>query len=221
MRDLFNSSEYLMWNFNDITDADRNKNMEQFFADCEREGLNPRQPQIRQLFNNNVLRRSEYRYLIGRYLEDRSHMLADSHIVDEGRTFHLAMDIFSLEQEEIFAPVSGEIVRSEYEEGDHGYGYYLILRPDDENLPYIFFGHLASDIIELGRVEEGQRIAKLGRHDDNENGGWTIHLHLQLLTELPPEGEAPIGYTSLEDMDTNKVRFPDPQSIFTEWNIER
>jgi hypothetical protein len=95
------------------------------------------------------------------------------------------------------------------------------LRPDDKALPYIFFGHLADKKQPLGRVVGGKQIAQLGSFVDEENGGWSIHLHLQLLTELPPAGEAPIGYTSLQNIERNRQQFPNPIALFPDWKIKR
>lgn len=221
MPELFIRSELLIWNFAEITQADRHKNIQQFMNEQERLGLDPRDAFHRQAFNESVLSKTDARYLIGRFGEDRINILSGSHIAGEGRTFHMAIDIFSCVREPVFAPCDGDIVVSAYEPGLHNYGNYIILRPDDRLLPYIFFGHLASDKSLVGRVHAGQQIGRLGSFEHLENGGWSIHLHLQLLKELPPEGEAPIGYSTFADLDNNKQRFPDPQRIFPKWVIRR
>lgn len=219
--ELFTRSEVLIWNFAEITGADKNKNIQIYVEEQERLGQDPRDAFHRQMFNESVLERTDARYLIGRYSEDRSDILRGSHIASQGRTFHLAIDIFSRNQEPVFAPCDGEIVVSDCEPGLHNYGNYLILRPADTSLPYIFFGHLAGDKREVGNVRTGEQIARLGSYENIENGGWSVHLHLQLLKELPPQGEAPIGYSSLADLPKNRQLFPDPQSIFPQWKIKR
>ena len=221
MPELFSRSEILIWNFAEITQADRHKDIQQYMKEQERLGQDPRDAFHRQGFNESVLSKTNARYLIGRYGENRIDILRNSHIADEGRTFHMAIDIFSRVQESVFAPCDGEIVVSTHELGLHNYGNYIILRPDDRSLPYIFFGHLAGDKRVVGRVRAGQQIGKLGSFEHLENGGWSIHLHLQLLMELPPEGVAPIGYSTFVDLDNNKQRFPDPQRIFPKWVIRR
>ena len=133
----------------------------------------------------------------------------------------MAIDVFAQSQESVFAPCDGMIVASEYEPGEHNFGHYLILKPDDAALPYIFFGHLAADKREVGAVKSGEQIARLGSYEHLENGGWSIHLHLQLLAGLPTVGEAPIGYSSKQDLEANRRHFPDPQSIFPAWHIKR
>lgn len=221
MPELFTHSEILIWNFSDISEHDSYKNIQHYMQEQERLGHNPRDAFYRQAFNESVLSHTDSRYLIGRYGEDRADILQGSHIAGEGRTYHLAIDIFSRSQEPVFAPCDGTIVRSAYEPGQHNYGNYLILRPEDSALPYIFFGHLADNKHALGAVQIGQQIGQLGSFEKLENGGWSIHLHLQLLTELPPDGTAPIGYSSLENLPINRQLFPDPQSIFPNWLIRR
>ena len=221
MPELFSRSEILIWNFVEITEKDEHKNIQIFMQERERQGLDPHDAFHRQDFNEQVFAQTNARYLIGRYAEDRHDILAGSHIANEGRTYHLAIDIFSADQEPVYAPCDGEIVRSEYEPGLHNYGNYLILRPTDQSLPYIFFGHLADDKVGVGPVSKGRQIARLGSYENDENGGWNIHLHLQLLTDLPPAGVAPIGYSTAAELEMNKQRFPDPQSLFTEWQIRR
>jgi murein DD-endopeptidase MepM/ murein hydrolase activator NlpD len=221
LAELYTRSELLIWNFSDITELDRNKNIQEYMLDKEQKGYDPRTAFHRQEFNEGALSHTDARYLIGRYGENRLDILRGSHIADEGRTIHLAIDIFSQSQEPVYAPCSGKIVVSTYEPGLHNYGNYLILQPDDVSLPYIFFGHLANDRHDLGKVSAGEQLGHLGSYENLENGGWSIHLHLQLLKNLPAEGKAPIGYSTLEDLPMNQELFPDPLSIFKDWVIQR
>jgi murein DD-endopeptidase MepM/ murein hydrolase activator NlpD len=221
MTGLFTHSRLLVLDFAHIpAGTPPEESIAVYFQNTESQGLNPRLAKHRQAFNTRLLQRTGTRYLVSQYSENRSAMLAGSAIAKEGRTFHLGLDIFAKKQEPVFAPCAGEIVRSEYEPGLHNYGNYLILRPDDPSLPYIFFGHLAADKRGVGHVNAGAQIARLGSFENLENGGWSIHLHLQLLTELPPAGEAPIGYSTHQALAGNQQCFPDPQSIFPDWHIE-
>ncbi len=221
MPELFTRSELLIWDFSDINEHDAHKNIQEYMTQQEAAGRNPRDAFHRQEFNERVLNGTAARYLIGRYGEDRSDILHGSHIAREGRTFHLAIDIFSKDQEPVFAPCDGAIVASGYEPGEHNYGNYLIFRPNTPGLPYFFFGHLAHDRHGVGIVRAGQQIARLGSFEHLENGGWSIHLHLQLLVDLPPEGTTPIGYSSAVDLAANQRRFPNPQILFPDWRIRR
>jgi murein DD-endopeptidase MepM/ murein hydrolase activator NlpD len=221
MAELFTRSRLLVLDFTQIpANTKDEENIAVYFHDMESQGLNPRLAEHRQAFNTRLLERTDARYLVSQYSEDRSAMLTGSAIAAEGRTYHLGLDIFARKQEKVFAPCDGEIVRSEYEPGLHNYGNFLILRPDDTSLPYIFFGHLATNKHSVSHVKAGDQIARLGSYEQLENGGWSIHLHLQLLTDLPPVGEAPIGYSTKLALTQNQQRFPNPEDIFPTWHIQ-
>lgn len=217
--ELITRSKVVLLDFSQITAAvPQYENIQSFFETTIEKGDNPRLPNNRQDFNNKMLKETGARYLVGRYGEDRIAMLADTPAGKEGRTVHLAVDIFSKDLEPVMAPADGTVVRSNYEEGFGEYGNYLILQPDKADY-YIFFGHLAGDRIKPGPVKKGQVIAHLGDYINNENGGWSRHLHLQILTKLPPDGETPAGYSSKDDLEHNQELFPNPMSYFPEWKL--
>lgn len=219
MKELFSRSQPITLDFQKITaDTPLTQNIEAYFKDQLVQSRNPRRPENRQAFNNQALATSGARYLVGMYGEDRVAMLSDTPAGREGRTIHMAVDIFAKELEPVFAPASGEIVRSGYEEGFGEFGNYVILQPQGASY-YMFFGHLASDRLPAGLVKQGQVIAHLGDYKNNENGGWSRHLHLQILTELPPQGKAPIGYSTAKDFEANAKLFPNPFDYFPDWHI--
>lgn len=217
---LFTRSRLMILDFNQIPPTLTSiENIQTFFEACTLSGHNPRLPQHRQRFNNQMLEATGARYLVSRYGEDRAAMLAGSAIAAEGRTLHMGIDIFSKDLETVYAPCDGRIVRTGREPQDHGYGNYLILQP--AHLPgiYFFFGHLAQRLPRVVNVRAGQPIAALGDYHLNENGGWSRHLHLQVLTELPLVGETPIGYSSRATFARNSRLFPDPMLYFPNWRI--
>lgn len=219
---LFNSSRILILNFDDINDrTDPDSNIRLFFEKCEREGLDPKTPENRQAFNNNLLEKAKIRYLVSRYAEDRSSMISGSSIANEGRVYHLGIDIFSKNLETVYSPCDGQIVRIGEEPENHSFGHYLIIQPANQTLPYIFLGHLGSKKHKLGHVKTGEVIAKLGSYKNHENGGWSRHLHIQMLSDLPDEGKAPIGYSSKQELDINQDRFPNPFDFFQSWELKK
>src|SRR5581483_11220282 len=179
LTDLFRSSRFMTLDFANITPGTPSaEDIRQFFTDCEQQGINPRLPQYRQQFNDQMLKHTGARYLVSRYGEDRREMLTGSQIAAEGRTLHMGVDIFCHDLETVFAPCDGSIVRTGREPEDHSYGYYLIFQPD--HIPiYFFFGHLSKEQVSTGPVRAGDSIARLGDFIDHENGGWSRHLHLQ------------------------------------------
>ncbi|MCR4261063.1 MAG: peptidoglycan DD-metalloendopeptidase family protein [Candidatus Colwellbacteria bacterium] len=212
---LFNDSEVMILDFNQIpSDAPPYKNIRLFFEKSRDHGIDPKLPQNRQRFNNYFLNKSGKRYLISRYAEDRIEMLKGSKIAEEGRTIHLGIDIFSKNLETVFAPLNAEIVATGNEEGGHSFGHYLILKPDPElTQNYIFLGHLSKTLPPLGTVTRGQKIAQLGDYTNGENGGWSRHLHVQLLSSLPDNGILPPGYSSRENLSQNMMKYPDPSLL--------
>lgn len=219
LQGLFAESRWLTLDFGQISgDTPDSQNIQRFFEQCRQEGLDPTAPEQRQRFNDRVLTEMGARYLVSRYGEDRSAMLAGSSIAAEGRTLHLGIDIFCRGQEVVYAPCSGEVIATGREPQDHSFGYYLVLKPADQDC-YLFFGHLSAEPpIRRGRVDAGQAIARLGDYADGENGGWSRHLHLQLFAS-PPLGQADlIGYSSRADFATNQRRYPNPMTLFPAWH---
>ncbi len=218
MPEMFTRSKIVILDFEHITqDLPDSENIKTFFRVTATTGENPRKPQNRQKFNDQMLDLTGNRYLIGRYGEDRQAMLANTPAGKAGRTIHMALDIFSKSLEAVMAPCDGEIVVSDYEEGFGEYGNYLILKPSGENY-YIFFGHLGLDSLKPGVVTRGQQIAYLG--DCDENGGWSRHLHLQILNELPAKGTTPEGYSKKENFYANSLRYPNPLDYFSELRLQ-
>lgn len=221
MPSVFTSSRLMILDFAQIPEnTPKQANIQKYFEMTTEQGMNPRLPELRQQFNNSLLDFYQIHYLVSRYGEDRSSMLAGTNIAKQGRTLHMGIDIFSRDLENVYAPCDGEIIRINYEKQDHGYGYYLIFKPDNHDI-YFFFGHLSEVFpFEKGRAKIGQHIARLGDFINNENGGWSRHLHLQAIKELPPEGKTPIGYSTKDDFDLNSQKFPDPMRFFPKWKIK-
>jgi hypothetical protein len=224
LRDVFTSSKVITLDFDHIAeDIPDYENIQLFFEQTIRNGLNPRLPEQRQAFNDRLLQRSGYKYLIGQYGEDRKSMLADTRAGKDGRTIHMAIDIFSSQLDPVYSPCDGNIVRSDCEEGFGEFGNYLIIEPAErnpENNLYIFLGHLSVDKAPVGPVDEGQHIANLGDYIGNENGGWSRHTHLQILKILPEEGFAPDGYVTRDDFARAQEIFPNPLEYFEGWQID-
>lgn len=220
MPELFTRSKTIILDFDQLNEqTPEAENIQSFFSASLKEGKNPRLPQNRQEFNDSMIASTGHRYLIGRYGEDRVAMLADTSAGKSGRTIHMAYDIFAKDLEPVSAPCDGQIVASDYEDGFGEYGNYVILQPPKADY-YIFFGHLGADRIAEGYVKKGQLIAHLGDYKDNENGGWSRHLHLQILKKLPARGSTPQGYSTRTDFISNSLLYPDPLPYFPEWQFQ-
>lgn len=213
--ELFSKSELMILDFSEISSKlPEHKNIKLFFEKCRALQIDPKLPQNRQKFNDEFLTKTGKRYLISRYGENRIEMLKGSQIAKEGRTIHLGIDIFSKDLELVFAPCDSEIVDIGKEEGSHSFGHYIILKPDSSlTKNYVFLAHLSRVLPNVGRVRKGQKIAQLGDFIDSENGGWSRHLHVQMLSRLPENNLLPIGYSSKEDLSQNMLKYPDPSFL--------
>ena len=214
-KEIRDSFELLILDFSQIPyNISKHKNIKKFFELCLLQGIDPRCAEQRQHFNNIFLKISERKILVGRYGEDRSSMLSGSYIAKEGRTIHLGVDLFTAECEPIYSPFDGEIISIGYEPAPHGYGYWIIIKHNlNGKKLYSFYGHLGKNISLKRFVKAGEKIGNIGDFSNGENGGWSRHLHFQILRELPESGETPPGYASKKDFFKVKHMYPDPTKI--------
>ncbi len=140
-----------------------------------------------------IMRDAGVRLSIGRYDEPRLLYVAPAfalgpRLTDEHRTIHIGFDLFAAAATPVFAPLDGEIAAFNDNGMNQDYGPVIILRhrTDDGTEFFTLYGHLSRESLaglSAGkRVKAGDRIATLGAA--NENGGWTPHLHLQIVTDL-------------------------------------
>jgi murein DD-endopeptidase MepM/ murein hydrolase activator NlpD len=118
------------------------------------------------------------------YLEDRSRVLKTTKIFDEGRIYHIGIDLFVPVGTKLHAPLEGQVVNAEYEGEVTGYGGMIVLKHSvNEAVFYSLYGHLNKTFLpQIGQViKRGEIFGKIG--DIHENGSWTPHLHLQTFTE--------------------------------------
>jgi 4-aminobutyrate aminotransferase-like enzyme/Ser/Thr protein kinase RdoA (MazF antagonist) len=140
-----------------------------------------------------IMRDAAVRVSIGRYDEPRLLYVAPAfalgpRLTDEHRTIHIGLDLFAEAGTPVFAPLDGEIAAFKDNGMNQDYGPVIILRhrTDDGTDFFTLYGHLSRESLDglsIGkRVKAGDRIATLG--SANVNGGWTPHLHLQVITDL-------------------------------------
>ena len=195
-------------------------NISHYFAETEALGEDPRSAPGRQKFNDALLKKTNLKFLVSKYGEDRSAMLKGTDILDEKRFLHLGYDIFSQDLESVYSPCDGTIVMGGRDHGDHSFGNFIIIQPNSsgkllsEDI-YIFLGHLSSNLLPTGVVvRKGQLIGSIGDFSENENGGWSRHLHLQLFTDVPSSPKDLIGYSSSDRFDSMKKKYPNPSTLF-------
>jgi len=126
----------------------------------------------------------------GGYGEDRSVYTQTLFAPDgeEPRTVHLGLDVFAPAGAEVFTPLSGRVHSSRINDAEGDYGPTIIL----EHAPvaglkfHTLYGHLARDSLKGLKpgtaFMAGEKIAELGTK--RENGGWSPHLHFQVILDI-------------------------------------
>ncbi|MGD9412631.1 MAG: aminotransferase class III-fold pyridoxal phosphate-dependent enzyme, partial [Desulfobacterales bacterium] len=130
---------------------------------------------------------------IGRYSEARmlytSPLFATGNVpTAEHRTVHIGIDLFAETGAAVHAPIAGKVFAFSNNDAPQDYGPVVILEHTTDNGEpfYTLFGHLSPDSLEglyVGKpIACGERFGRIGAADIN--GGWTPHLHFQIITDL-------------------------------------
>ncbi|HYU23172.1 MAG TPA: aminotransferase class III-fold pyridoxal phosphate-dependent enzyme [Candidatus Dormibacteraeota bacterium] len=130
---------------------------------------------------------------VGRYDEPR--LLYSSPLfgsagnpTSERRTIHLGIDLFAEQGTTLHAPLDGVVHIVANNSSPLDYGPLVILRHETSGREEFFtlYGHLSKDALDslkVGqRVARGQPFARVG--SAQENGGWTPHLHFQIILDV-------------------------------------
>jgi len=129
---------------------------------------------------------------IGRYNEARPFYSGPAfsesdNPTDERRTVHLGVDLFVATGTSIRAPLDGTVHTIADNRASFDYGPLVVLRHSTEDEEFFtLYGHLSRESIgklSIGQlVPKGQIFAQIG--STAENGGWTPHLHFQVISDL-------------------------------------
>jgi 4-aminobutyrate aminotransferase-like enzyme/Ser/Thr protein kinase RdoA (MazF antagonist) len=144
----------------------------------------------RQLFG--AMESAGVRVGIGRYDEARLLYVTPlfsggERVTDARRTIHLGLDLFDQPGAGVHAPLAGTIHAFHENANALDYGPVIMLRHETDQGAGFFtlYGHLSRESLvglRVGRtVARGERFASLGTAD--VNGGWTPHLHLQIILD--------------------------------------
>ena len=139
------------------------------------------------------LEKAEVKVAIGQY--DEAWLLyttpafnTGDKLTDEHRIIHLGIDLFAAPGTAVYAPLDGHVYAFHDNDAAQDYGPVIILEhpiSDSESF-FTLYGHLSR--ASLAGRKKGQKIIagdKLGEIGTAEvNGGWTPHLHFQIITDL-------------------------------------
>ena len=170
----------------------------------------------------DAMRAAGVRIAVGRHDEARllyttPAFAAGDGTLDEHRTIHLGLDLFAAAGTAVHAPLAGEVHAADEHRTRLDYGGVIVLRhrTDDGHAFFTLYGHLdpaSFTGLAVGqRVERGQRIAALGAPD--RNGGWTPHLHLQIICDLLGLGSDFPGVSTAGRRDVWLAVSPDPNLL--------
>lgn len=181
------------------------------FADVVRLPLNYA---VLDMSNGPMELPSTHQYGIGKYNEYRPDIY-NSGQFQGVRDNHIGIDIFAPKNTEIYSFYDGVICQRAYNHLPLDYGNTLIVEYNlDGTKLFALFGHLSRlsyDQNPPGKeVKKGDVFAWMGEWQ--ENGGWPVHLHLQLSYENPCVCDMP-GVVSAEDLPQMLAKYPDPQLV--------
>jgi 4-aminobutyrate aminotransferase-like enzyme/Ser/Thr protein kinase RdoA (MazF antagonist) len=149
-------------------------------------------PDVRERFFAEM-KKAGAAFAVGRYDEPRlvytsALFGASSNPTDERRTLHLGMDLFVEPGTRLRAPLDGVVCFAASNAAPLDYGPLVILQHEtgDGEKFFTLYGHLTKETLaglKAGqRVARGEEFARVGA--THENGGWTPHLHFQIILDL-------------------------------------
>ncbi|HXN51303.1 MAG TPA: aminotransferase class III-fold pyridoxal phosphate-dependent enzyme [Candidatus Acidoferrum sp.] len=162
---------------------------------------------------------------VGRYDEARaiySSALfgAGANPTDERRTIHLGIDLEVRPGSAVRAPLDGIVHAMAHNEAALDYGPVVILRHRIDSSGgaqefFTLYGHLRLQT--LGRLRVGQKLARGEKFAEvgttQENGGWTPHLHFQIISDLLEHGTDFPGVGRASERGVWTSLSPDPNLL--------
>ncbi|MHB1863465.1 MAG: aminotransferase class III-fold pyridoxal phosphate-dependent enzyme [Gemmatimonadaceae bacterium] len=169
-----------------------------------------------------AMREANVRVAVGRYDEPRLLYVTPlfsggERVTDERRTVHMGLDLFADAGTPVHAPLAGTVHAFADNANPLDYGPVIILRHalDDGTGFFTLYGHLSRESLAGLRVGQqiarGERIGTLGATD--VNGGWTPHLHLQVIADLLDLDLGFPGVVRASQRDAWRAVCPDPNLL--------
>jgi 4-aminobutyrate aminotransferase-like enzyme/Ser/Thr protein kinase RdoA (MazF antagonist) len=168
------------------------------------------------------MKRGEVAVGVGRYDEPRllytSPLFgASKNPTEERRTIHLGIDLFVPPGTKLHAPLAGTVHLLANNTAELDYGPVVILRhiTDDGGEFFTLYGHLSKEA--LGKLRIGQNVAQSEQFarvgESNENGGWTPHVHFQIILDLLDRGTDFPGVGRVTEREVWTGLSPDPNLL--------
>jgi len=155
----------------------------------------------------------------GGYGEDRP-IYENSNLytsVNGTRDIHLGIDLWQGTGTAVYAPMDGVIHSFANNNVKMDYGYTVVLSHEHPVIGkfHTIYGHLASDEqhrwVIGDKMSKGSLIGLIG--DDKENGGWSPHLHFQMIKDMEGHVGTYPGVCDKADADHYLTNCPDPMLL--------
>ena len=175
--------------------------------------INASQKEIQNLLDEETKKYGK-KWSISGYLENRTNGLKNyPQMVEQGRFYHLGIDINAPCGTKLYAPYNCEVALSGYDEGEGNYGGFIVLKcyTNQHGVFYMLFGHLnPNKFPPIGAaLKKGDEFGEFGSM--TENGNWFHHAHLQILTQKAfDEGWVYKGYCTKDEVAIIDGYCPDP-----------
>ncbi|WP_396171380.1 peptidoglycan DD-metalloendopeptidase family protein [Flavobacterium sp.] len=188
-------------------------------ANADLSQLDMKKPKDFETYIENHLQKNKAKIAYGGYNEERN-LYDDKTLFDDEQTdkrnIHIGMDLWIKAGTPVLAVLDGTVHGFDFNAGLGNYGPTIILKHNISNhIFYTLYGHLSSDSIEnleIGTVfRQGQQLATLG--DASVNGGYSPHLHFQIIKNIGTNfGDYP-GVCSKKDLPFYLDNCPDPNLL--------
>jgi len=185
----------------------------------ELEHIELKNPNDFETFIENFLHKNKAKVAFGGYNEERN--LYKSSLIfndyqQEERNIHIGMDLWVKAGTPVLAALDGSIYGFDYNTGAGNYGPTIVLKHSIENQNfYTLYGHLSIESIEdleIGTLyKKGQTLATLG--DSSVNGGYSSHLHFQIIKNMEDYFSDYPGVCSKKDLNYYLENCPDPNLL--------
>ena len=188
-------------------------------SNSELSQIDLKNPNDFETFIENHLGKNKAKVAFGGYNEVRNlykkTSLFNNEQADE-RNIHIGMDLWIKAGTPVLAALDGAVYGFDYNTGVGNYGPTIILKHSLENQTfYTLYGHLSLESvqnIEIGSVfKKGQQLATLG--DTSVNGGYSPHLHFQIIKNIGENFSDYPGVCSKKDLDYYIENCPDPNLL--------
>lgn len=174
-------------------------------------------PKACEAYIRSILERENATVAFGGYLERRS-LYSKSLRFSEGptRDIHLGCDFWCGEGTKVIVPLDGTVHSFKNNDDAGNYGPTVILKHEIGGVTFhTLYGHLSlqslKEVYQGKDYFKGETLGDLG--SSKINGGYSPHLHFQLILSMEDYRGDYLGVCSAEDLDYYAHNCPDPNLL--------